>query len=146
MIRKAVWITALALVAALASNCPAEPAEAPPKDEKSAAKSPPFTHIVLFRLTKDAPEGEVEALIKDCHETLGKISSVRELKAGRPSDKGTPNVAKKDYAVALLVLFDDADGLKTYLEDEKHLEFIKKHGKYWDREKLEVFDFQNDTK
>jgi Stress responsive A/B Barrel Domain len=125
MIRKAVWITALALVWALTSKCSAEPVKAAGKEEKPATKTPAYTHVVLFRLTKDSPEGEAEALIKDCHELLGKISTVRTLKAGRPSDKGTPNVGKKDYAVALLVLFDDTDGLKAYVEDEKHLDFVK---------------------
>ena len=123
----------------------AEPLKAV-KEDKAAAKAPPYVHVVVFRLAKDAPEGEAEAMIADCHEMLGKISSVRELKVGRPAEKATPNVAKKDFQVALLVLFDDADGLKTYLDDKLHLDFINKHGKHWDREKLEVFDFQNQAK
>jgi hypothetical protein len=123
----------------------AEPLKAA-KEDKAAGKAPPYVHVVVFRLAKDAPEGESEALITDCHEMLAKISSVRELRVGRPAEKATPNVAKKDFQVALLVLFDDADGLKTYLDDKLHLDFINKHGKHLDREKLEVFDFQNQAK
>jgi len=41
----------------------------------------------------------------------------------------------------LLVLVDDSDGLKAYLEDPKHLAFVKKHEKHFDMEKLQVFDF-----
>jgi hypothetical protein len=116
------------------------------KAEKAAAKPAPYAHVVIFYMTKDAPKEEVDSVIADCHNMLAKISSVRDLKAGRPSDKGTPMVGRTDYQVGLLVLFDDADGLKTYLDDEKHTEFIKKHGKHWDRDKLVVFDFQNQAK
>ena len=146
MMHKALWVSLLALLWAPAFFLPSVSLRAADKEEKVAGKAAAFTHIVLFRLTKDAPEGEVDSLITDCHAILGKISTVRDLKAGRPSDKATPNIAKSDYQVALLVLFDDADGLKTYVDDKSHQDFIKKHGKYWDRDKLEVFDFQSQTK
>jgi hypothetical protein len=146
MLRTLASITSLAALIAFIGGLGAAEREKVAKDEKAAVKAPPYVHVVVFRLAKDAPEGEAEALITDCHDMLAKISSVRELKVGRPAEKATPNVAKKDFQVALLVLFDDADGLKTYLDDKLHLDFINKHGKHWDREKLEVFDFQNQPK
>jgi hypothetical protein len=146
MIRKAVWIPALALIGALASDCPAAPVKSAAKEEKPAAKEAPFVHIVIFRLKKDAPEGEVDALIADCNEMLSKIPSVKGIKVGRPAEKATPGVAKKDYQVGLLVLLDDADGLKTYLDHEQHVKFVEKHGKYFIMEKLDVFDFQDHAK
>jgi hypothetical protein len=144
MMHKALWVSSLALLWTPAFFLPGASLRAAENEEKVAAKPAAFTHIVLFRLTKDAPEGEVDSIIADCHGMLGKISTVRDLKAGRPSDNGT-KVAKKDYQVGLLVLFDDADGLKSYLDDKLHVESLKKHGKYLD-EKLEVFDFQNQAK
>ena len=41
----------------------------------------------------------------------------------------------------MLVHLDDFAGVKTYLEDPLHLEFVKKHGKYFEMKKLQVFDF-----
>jgi len=146
MIRKAVWIPALALLGALASDCTAEPVKPVAKEDKPAVKEAPFVHVVIFRLKKDAPEGEVDAVINDCKEMLTKIPSVKGIKIGRPAEKGTPDTAKKDYQVGLLVLFDDADGLKTYLEHEQHVKFVEKHGKFLIMEKLDVFDFQDQAK
>jgi hypothetical protein len=146
MIRKAVWIPALALFGALASNCLAEPVKPAVKEEKAVAKEAPFVHVVIFRLKKDTPDGEIDAMITDCKEMLSKIPSVKGIKVGRPSDKGTPEIAKKDYQIGLLVLFDDADGLKTYLDHEQHLKFVEKHGKHIVPEKLDIFDFQDQAK
>jgi hypothetical protein len=114
-------------------------------EDKAAAK-PAFTHVVVFYLTKDAPKEEADALIADCHAMLSKISTVRDLKAGKPSDKGAPMVSRTDYHVGLLVLFDNADGMKAYLDDKLHQDFITKHGKYIDRDKLIVLDFQDQAK
>jgi hypothetical protein len=114
--------------------------------EGKAAAKPAFTHVVVFYLTKDAPKEEADSIIADCHDMLAKISSVRDLKAGKPSDKGAPMVSRTDYHVGLLVLFDNADGMKAYLDDKLHQDFIAKHGKYFDREKLIVLDFQDQAK
>ena len=146
MIRKAVWIPAFALFWALASDCLAEPVKPAVKEEKPAVKDAPFVHVVIFRLKKDVPDGEVDAMIADCKEMLSKIPSVKGIKVGRPSEKGSPEIAKKDYQIGLLVLFDNADGLKTYLDHEQHLKFVEKHGKHIVPEKLDVFDFQDQAK
>jgi hypothetical protein len=108
------------------------------------AADPPYVHTVIFYLKKDAPKSEVAALIKDSHELLGKIPTVKKLMVGRPAEMATPEYAIKDYQVGLLVLFDDFAGLKTYLEHPLHTEFLKKHGEFWD--KVPVYDFINQTK
>jgi hypothetical protein len=110
---------------------------------KGAAKAP-YVHAVFFYLKKDAPKGEVEALIADTHKLLGKIPSVRGLWVGRPAEKATPKYALTDFQVGLLVLFDDFAGLKTYLEHPLHDEYLEKHGKHWER--VPVYDFVNQTK
>jgi hypothetical protein len=113
------------------------------KTAKPAATAAPYVHTVIFRLKKDAPANEAEALIRDAHEMLRPIPSVRELRIGRPAEKSTPDRSRKDYDVGLLVLFDDFDGLKTYLEHPQHLKYVEKHLKYVEVEKLQVFDFIN---
>jgi hypothetical protein len=45
-----------------------------------------------------------------------------------------------------MILFDDFTGLKTYIDHEKHLKFVENHGKYFEMEKLQVFDFQDEKK
>jgi hypothetical protein len=137
---------ALALAAVAGVSAADEPKKGPdPAKEPSTA---PYVHCVVFRLKKDAPKDEVDKLVADCHDLLEKIPTVRVLKVGRPvpEDKSTPNVAAHDYDAALLVLFDDYTGLKTYLDHDMHKKFIENHGKYIEMEKLQVFDFQDGKK
>ena len=105
----------------------------------------PYAHTVIFHLKKDAPADTVEKIIEGCH-TLEAIPTVRALKAGRPApaDASTPKIALQDYDVALVVLFDDAAGLKTYLTHEIHLKFVKDYGQYF--EKVQVYDFSDQKK
>jgi hypothetical protein len=133
---------ALALVGILAASAFAEEPKAA-RAEKGAGGS--YVHVVIFRMKKDAPGGAVDEVIADCHGMLGKIAAVRSVKVGRPAAKATPKLASKDYDLGLLILVDDSDGLTSYLEDPLHLKFVEKHGKFFDMEKLQVFDFQ-DTK
>jgi hypothetical protein len=105
-----------------------------------------YVHVVLFTVKKDAPKDAVSTAIADCHTMLGKIKAVRAVKVGRPAKDATPDVAKKDYDFALLILVDDAAGLKAYLEDPEHVAFVKKHGKHFDMDKLRVYDFADQKK
>ena len=108
---------------------------------KGGAKKGNFVHTVIFYVKKDAPKSEVEALIKDSHTMLAKIPSVRSLAVGRPAEKATPKVAITDFQVGLLVRFDDAAGLQTYIDHPLHTGYVAKHKKYW--EKVAVYDFVN---
>jgi hypothetical protein len=139
MLRKRFVCTGLVLIfAVLAGDARAEEKAKKPIKAKKA----PFVHAVIFHLKKDAPAGEADAVIADSHKLLAKIGSVRGLWVGRPSDKGTPKIAKK-FDVGLLVLFDDAEGLQKYIVDPLHVEFVKKHLSHFDQEQLAVFDFAN---
>ncbi len=114
---------------------------------KPAADKPaPYVHTVIFHLKKDAPAGEAEALIADAHELLRPIPTVRDLRAGKPARKATPDFAGKDYDVGLLVLFDDFEGLETYLKHPMHLKYVEKHEKYLETDKLLVYDFVDQKK
>jgi hypothetical protein len=116
-------------------------------DDKSDKKAhAPYVHAVVFRMKKDAAKDAVEKAIVDCHKLLAKIPAVRSVRAGRPAAKGTPDVPKMEFDFALLVLVDDADGLEAYLKHPLHLEFVAKHGPAFDMEKLQVFDFVNQSK
>jgi hypothetical protein len=107
-------------------------------DKKST--SPGYVHTVIFYLNATAPPNTADEILADCHEMLGKIPSVRMLKAGRTAEGVTPPT-KKDFAVGLLVLFDDAEGFKTYAGHPLHLKFIGKYRKYLDPTKLAIYDF-----
>lgn len=117
-----------------AATTPAKPAK-----DLEAMKNAPYVHAVIFYLKKDAGDGEADALIADGTKLLGKIATVRGLWIGKPADPATPDVAVKDYQVGLSVLFDNYDGLKTYLDDPLHQQFKDQHEKYWD--KATVYDF-----
>jgi len=130
------------LVVAIGTTANAVSADAK-SDKKGHA---PYAHVVVFRMKENAPKDAVEKALADCHELLAKIPSVRSVRAGRPAAKGTPDVPKMQYDFALLVLVEDADGLEAYLKHPLHLEFVKKHGPYFDREKLQVFDFLDQSK
>ncbi len=119
----------------------------PAADDKSEKKgAAPYVHCVVFRMKKDAAKDAVESAIADCHKLLAKIPSVRSVRAGRPVAKGTPDVPKMEYDFALLVLVDDDAGLEAYLKHPLHLQFVAKHGPAFDAEKLQVFDFLNQSK
>ncbi|MCI0464699.1 MAG: Dabb family protein [Gemmataceae bacterium] len=138
MIRRIVGL----MVVALAALIVAQGASA--GGEKQGKKKAPYVHTVYFYLKKDAPKEEVSALIEDSHKLLAKIPSVRGLWVGRPAEQSTPKFAAKDYAVGLLVLFDDYAGLEQYLKHPLHDEYLEKHGKHW--EKVSVYDFMNQKK
>ena len=96
-------------------------------------------------MKKDAPADTAEKIIEGCH-TLTAIPTVRGLMVGRPAAAAdsTPKVALHDYDVALVVLFDNAAGLKTYLTHKTHLKFVEDFGQYF--EKVEVYDFSDQKK
>lgn len=114
---------------------PAQPVRA-----QKQAKLAPYVHTVIFYVKKDVNKGAVDEIIDDVHKLLGDIPSIRGLQVGKPAAKATPEVAVTDYQIGLLCLFDDAAGLKEYLDHPKHLDFVKKHKDKF--EKVLVYDFQ----
>jgi hypothetical protein len=100
----------------------------------------PFVHTVIFYLKADAPSGTADDIIADCHGSLAKISTVRLLRAGKPAEGSGPPT-KKDYAVGLTILFDDAAGFKTYADSPEHRKFVMKYLKFFDAPKMAIYDF-----
>jgi hypothetical protein len=105
------------------------------------AKTGGLTHVVLFTMKEGTPKKAMEEAIADCHKMLAKIKSVRSVKAGKPTKEKAEKVVKTDYDFALVISVDDFKGLKAYLEDPIHKEFVEKHGKNFDITKLRVYDF-----
>ncbi|HWG44541.1 MAG TPA: Dabb family protein [Gemmataceae bacterium] len=140
MRRTVLYGAALALVGFTTNFAPAQETRAAPNIRA------PFAHVCVFRMKPDAPKDAVAKAIADCRNLLSGIPSVRSVHAGRPAKQGTPDVPKMEYDFALIVLVDDAAGLKAYLEHPKHLEYVEKHVKHFDMKKLEVFDFINQSK
>jgi hypothetical protein len=96
-----------------------------------------FIHTVLFWLKEDTTESQKNALVKDCKDLLGTISSVRYLAVGLPA--GTPReVVDNSFGVGLVVHFDDEAGHEIYQKAEKHLEFIERNQHVWVR--VQVYD------
>ena len=107
--------------------------------KKKVDKGPaPYVHAVIFYLKKDAPPKADERMIEDAHKLLAKIPSVRSVRAGHPAGKHT-KIAVTDYEVGLLVIFDNYEGLSTYLEHDLHNEYLKRHEKHI--AKVLVYDF-----
>src|SRR2546427_179127 len=87
----------------------------------------PYMHVVIFQVKKDAPKGTKKAMVEDCHKLLEKIPSVKQLWVGRPAKEATPDLASKDYDVALTIAFENYDGLKSYIDHDMHKQFVDKH-------------------
>jgi hypothetical protein len=139
MLRRLRPLAALALFAAV---CPARAED----DKAGKAKAGgPFVHVVVFYAKADVPAEAADELIADCHEMLAKIPTVRTLRAGKPAEPAAGR-AKKDYMAALMILFDDAEGLAAYDRHPLHRQFVEKHRKDFDVQKLQVFDFLDGKK
>jgi len=105
---------------------------------------PPYVHTVIVYLKKDTPAEKVATLVADCHNILGKIPTVRGLWAGRPAEKNSPQFAVTDFQLGLTMLFDDYEGLKTYVDHPAHLKFVETYMPIV--EKIQVYDFANQSK
>ena len=96
-----------------------------------------FIHTVLFWLKDGTADSKKKALIKDCKELLGSISTVQYLAAGEPA--GTPrDVVDNSYDVGLVVHFQNSGDHDVYQTAEKHLEFIERNKDIWER--VQVYD------
>lgn len=141
MVRNTVFLALLAGIGLVGAQSVPSEAQA---GQKKAKKAPPYIHTVIFYIKKDAPDDAASQVIRDCHDLLEGIPSVRKLWAGRPAKKATPKVAVTDYQVGLMITFDNAKGLESYLVHPMHLEFVDRHKDSF--EKVLVYDFMNQAK
>lgn len=98
-----------------------------------------LVHVVVLKAKSGTKPADAQVLIDDAYAQLTKIKGVRSLWAGKPAAKASPDAAT-DYTVALALLFDDAAGVRSYLNDPAHKKFADKHLKNW--EAPAVYDFE----
>jgi Stress responsive A/B Barrel Domain len=109
------------------------------KADNNAPQEAGLVHVVVLKAKSDTKAADIQSLIDESYSELTKIKTVRALWAGRRAEDATPD-AMTDYTVSLVLLFDDAAGLKSYLNDPVHTRFTDKHLKNW--EFPVVYDFE----
>ncbi|HXW06565.1 MAG TPA: Dabb family protein [Vicinamibacterales bacterium] len=80
-------------------------------------------HVVLFRPRPGLPSAARAALLSSLTAAARDIPSIKRLRAGRRFRHGRPGYEQgmaEDYEYALIVEFDDADGLARYLAHPAH--------------------------
>jgi len=102
--------------------------------------SAPFVHVVLFKSKPNAPSSAMEDILRDLRDVLSAIPAVKGVWVGRAAPTKTPErpFVIDDYDVGLLIVVRDQQGLDDYLNDPRHLEFVKRHGGSFD---VRVVDF-----
>ncbi len=84
-------------------------------------------HMVLFTLKDDIEENDRSYILGQAKKLAG-IESVRRLEVGTlldAKDEGYKERMWSDFQNALLIDFDDEDGLETYQKDPFHVVFAK---------------------
>jgi hypothetical protein len=99
-----------------------------------------LVHVVVLKAKGETSDADVQNTIDEAYAQLTKIKTVRGLWAGKPSSKSTTPDAATDYTLALVLIFDDTAGLKTYLNEPVHTKFTDKQLKKW--EMPLVYDFE----
>lgn len=83
-----------------------------------------IAHVVLFRLRADVPLSERRALIDVYAVALRDIPSLRRARVGRRVLMGRAyeELMRTDFPYAAILEFDDADGVRAYLDHPAHRE------------------------
>ena len=81
-----------------------------------------IAHVVLFRPKPELSDEERRALVAAFETTLREIPSIRHARVGRriTHGGGYEQLMRVDYDYAAIIEFDDAAGLRTYLEHPAH--------------------------
>ncbi len=94
-------------------------------------KNAPYVHTVVLKMKKDEDSEQIKLATNAAAKTLAKITGVRHLWIGRRAEVGSPGEMDKDYQVEVVVLFDDSDGLKKFLDDPLCKQFNDRVADYW---------------
>jgi len=83
-----------------------------------------IAHVLLFRLRDDLPPAEQRALVEAYAVALREIPSIRRAQVGRRILMGCSYEAsmRTDFPYAAILEFDDAIGVRAYLEPPAHVE------------------------
>jgi Stress responsive A/B Barrel Domain len=81
-----------------------------------------IAHIVLFKPRASLNRAEATALIDSFSRALAEIPSIRRTRVGRRIKHGRAyeQMMREDYEYAVVLEFDDVDGLLAYLQHPSH--------------------------
>jgi hypothetical protein len=82
-----------------------------------------IAHVVLFTPRPGLPDAQRRALLAAFTDALRQIPSIRRARVGRRHTHGRPGYERlmgTHYEYAAIVEFDDAAGLRAYLEHPAH--------------------------
>ncbi len=81
-----------------------------------------IAHIVLFRVRPDMSQTDRHALIDSFATALREIPSIRRARVGRRVRLGRSyeELTRVDLPYAAILEFDDADGVRSYLDHPAH--------------------------
>ncbi len=97
------------------------------KAQLAAFQNAKYAHYSVWKRRPFVPQRAADAFADDVYGALAKEGSVRGAWVGPTS---VPETAGGE--IALLLLFDDRDGHKQYLEDATTKRFSEKHGRRWE--------------
>ena len=104
-------------------------------------KKAAYLHATILKLKK-SDDAQVKKVYDQAFKTIAKIDGVRAMWIAKPADDDISEGAQKDYQLGLIVMLDDGDALKSYLDDPLYKKFTDKMGDDW--EKPVVYDMMRD--
>jgi hypothetical protein len=82
-----------------------------------------IAHVVLFSPKPDLSADDRAQLLQALVAAAGEIPSIRRFRVGKRIKHGLPGyeqMMRDDYEFAAVIVFDDIDGLRTYLRHRSH--------------------------
>jgi hypothetical protein len=82
-----------------------------------------IVHVVLFSPRPDLSAGDRAALLGALESAAKNIPSIKRLKVGKRVKHSLPGyeqMMRDDYEFAVIIEFDDLEGLKSYLQHPAH--------------------------
>jgi Stress responsive A/B Barrel Domain len=82
-----------------------------------------IVHVVLFSPRPDLSAGDRAALLGALESAAKNIPSIKRLKVGKRVKHSLPGyeqMMRDDYEFAVIIEFDDVEGLKSYLQHPAH--------------------------
>jgi hypothetical protein len=82
-----------------------------------------IAHVILFKPKAGVTAEERQSVLDGLHAVATKIPTIRRVRVGRRVRHGLPGYEqfmREDFEYAMVVEFDDLDGLKAYLAHPDH--------------------------
>jgi hypothetical protein len=82
-----------------------------------------IAHVILFKPKPGMSPPERQQVLDDLRGAVHRIPSIRRMRLGRRVKHGQPGyeqMMREDFEYAVLLEFDDLDGLASYLTHSEH--------------------------